>query len=94
VLGVSPDPVPELRAFADKYGLPFTLLSDVDHQVAERYGVWTQVKVGDRMLWGNERSTVLIDPEGVVARVFPSVDPTTHDELLLGALAESGARAG
>jgi thioredoxin-dependent peroxiredoxin len=88
VLGVSPDPVPELRAFADKYGLAFTLLSDTDHRVAERYGVWTELDLGDRVLWGNQRSTVLVDPLGNVARVFPEVRPDEHDELVLAALAE------
>jgi peroxiredoxin Q/BCP len=78
VLGVSPDPVADLRAFADKYGLPFTLLSDEGAEVAQLYGVWT-----GRM----ERSTFLIDPEGVVARVFRRVKPDEHDDLLLGALA-------
>lgn len=90
VLGVSPDPVSELRAFADKYGLAFTLLSDESHEVAERYGVWAEIPVGDRLLWGNRRSTVLIDPEGQVARVFEKVDARKHDELMLGALREAG----
>jgi thioredoxin-dependent peroxiredoxin len=94
VLGVSPDPVPELRAFADKYGLAFTLLSDIDHRVAERYGVWTKLKLGGRVLWGNQRSTVLVDPLGNVARVFPDVKPDEHDELVLAALAEPGGVIG
>jgi thioredoxin-dependent peroxiredoxin len=87
VLGVSPDPVAELRAFADKYGLPFTLLSDPRGEVAARYGVWVEKSRGERTFWGNERSTFLIDPEGVVARVFRSVKPDEHDDLVLGALA-------
>jgi peroxiredoxin Q/BCP len=90
VLGVSPDPVSELRAFADKYGLAFTLLSDEGHEVAERYRVWAEISVGERRIWGNRRSTVLIDPEGKVARVFEQVNPTEHDELVLGALRELG----
>lgn len=88
VLGVSPDPVEDLRAFADKYGLAFTLLSDEGHRVAERYGVWGERTVGDRKVWGNRRSTVLIDPNGTVSRVFPDVDPRSHDELVLEALGE------
>ena len=93
-----PDPVSELRAFADKYGLAFTLLSDTDHRVAERYGVWSKLNLGGRVLWGNQRSTVLVDPLGNVARVFPDVRPDEHDELVLAALAEprgviSGVRA-
>jgi thioredoxin-dependent peroxiredoxin len=93
VLGVSPDPVDELRAFADKYGLAFTLLSDEGHEVAEAYGVWDERQVGDRKVWGNHRSTVLIDPDGQIATVFPDVKPDEHDELVLGALAELGAAA-
>jgi thioredoxin-dependent peroxiredoxin len=93
VLGVSPDPVSELRAFADKNGLPFSLLSDEGHEVAERYGVWDELPLGERRVWGNRRSTALIDPEGRIAQVFPDVKPDEHDELLLGALAEFGAVA-
>jgi peroxiredoxin Q/BCP len=78
VLGISPDPVEDLRAFADKYGLAFTLLADEGAEVAKLYGVWT----------GHiERTTFLIDPDGVVARVFPRVKPAEHDDLVLGALA-------
>jgi peroxiredoxin Q/BCP len=95
VLGVSPDSVDELRAFADKFGLAFTLLSDADHATAEAYGVWGPTFVGDRKLLGIRRSTALIDPEGTIARIFPDVDPAEHDELLLGALRElSNAAAG
>jgi thioredoxin-dependent peroxiredoxin len=87
VLGVSPDPVADLRVFADKYGLPFTLLSDAGGEVAMRYGVWGERSIRGRRFWGNERTTFLIDPEGVVARVFPRVRPDEHDDLVLGALA-------
>jgi len=93
VLGVSPDSVEELRAFADKYGLAFTLLSDEGGRVAESYGVWDEIQVGDLKVWGNRRSTALIDPDGRIARVFPDVKPDEHDELVLGALAEFGAVA-
>jgi thioredoxin-dependent peroxiredoxin len=91
VLGVSPDPVPDLRAFADKYGLPFTLLSDKGGRVAERYGAWVEKKMSGRTWWGNQRSTVLVDPEGTVAKVFSRVKPAEHDDLLLEALRELGA---
>jgi len=91
VLGISPDPVDELRAFADKYGLAFTLLSDESHEVADTYGVWDELQLGDLKVWGNRRSTALIDPEGRIATVFPDVRPDAHDQLVLGALAELGA---
>lgn len=93
VVGVSPDTVEDLRAFADKYGLAFTLLADADHQVAERYGVWVEKHRDGRTWWGNRRSTALIDPEGNIARVFEDVDPAGHDELMLGALRKAAASA-
>jgi peroxiredoxin Q/BCP len=88
ILGVSPDSVEDLRAFADKYGLAFTLLADAGHEVAELYGAWVEKSMGGNTWWGNERSTVLVDPDGNIARVFPKVKPAEHDELLLGALRE------
>jgi len=88
VLGVSPDPVPDLRAFADKYGLAFTLLSDEGGEVAQRYGAWVEKNRYGRTYYGNQRSSVLVDPEGKVARVFRNVKPAEHDELVLGALRE------
>jgi peroxiredoxin Q/BCP len=88
VLGVSPDSVADLRAFADKYGLAFTLLSDEGAEVAKRYGVWVEKNNFGRTYFGNQRSSALVDPDGNVARVFPNVKPTEHDDLVLGALAE------
>ena len=87
VLGVSRDPVPRLRAFADKYGLAFPLLSDEDHAVAEAYGVWVEKSMYGRKFFGNERATFVIDGEGVVREVLRKVKPAEHDELVLGALA-------
>jgi peroxiredoxin Q/BCP len=88
VLGVSPDSVADLRKFADKYGLAFTLLSDPGGEVAQRYGAWVEKKNFGRTYFGNERSSVLVDPEGNVARVFPKVKPAEHDDLVLQALKE------
>jgi thioredoxin-dependent peroxiredoxin len=86
ILGISPDKSPRLKKFDDKYGLGFTLLSDEDHAVAEKYGVWVEKKNYGRTSWGNQRTTFIIDGEGRVARVFPKVSPKTHDEIVLGAL--------
>jgi peroxiredoxin Q/BCP len=91
VLGVSPDQPKNLRKFADKYDLPFTLLSDPDHALAEAYGVWVEKKNYGRTYFGNERTTFVIDGEGKIARVFPKVSPKTHDEVVLEALAELAA---
>jgi thioredoxin-dependent peroxiredoxin len=76
VLGISPDSVASLRKFADKYGLPFTLLSDPGGEVMRRY------------FDGKERSSALVDPEGNVARVFRKVKPVEHDDMVLSALKE------
>jgi thioredoxin-dependent peroxiredoxin len=76
VLGISKDPVEDLRAFADKYGLPFTLLSDEGNAVKQQYGA-------------GKRSTVIVDPDGNVADVFPSVKPDEHDDLVLGSLRQT-----
>jgi len=93
VLGVSPDEPDKLRKFADKYGLPFTLLGDADHSVAESYGTWVEKKNYGKTYMGVQRSTFVIDPDGVVRHVIPRVKPDTHDETVLGALRELGAAA-
>jgi peroxiredoxin Q/BCP len=87
VFGVSPDPVAKLAKFADKYGLAFTLLADVDHAVAESYGVWVEKSMYGRTYWGNSRTTFIIDRDGVVAHVIAKVTPATHDDEVLAALA-------
>jgi peroxiredoxin Q/BCP len=88
VLGVSPDKPEALRKFADKYGLPFTLLGDTDHAVADAYGTWVEKQNYGKTYMGNQRATFLIDPEGVVRHVIPKVKPETHDEDVLKALAD------
>lgn len=93
VLGVSPDPVDDTRRFADEHDLGFRLLSDPDHAVAERYGVWIEKTVEGRSLWGNERTTFVIGPDGRVRRVLRAVKADAHDELVLGAL-RAGGREG
>jgi peroxiredoxin Q/BCP len=89
VLGVSPDPVAKVARFDQKYGLDFPLLADEDHRVAEQYGVWVQKSMYGRTYMGNERTTFVIGPDGVVREVLRKVKPAEHDELVLGAL--SGA---
>jgi thioredoxin-dependent peroxiredoxin len=88
VVGVSPDEVADVKKFAAKHELGFTLLADADHSVAEKYGTWTEKSMYGKKYWGVQRATFLIDPEGKVARVFPKVQPAKHDGLVLGALAE------
>jgi thioredoxin-dependent peroxiredoxin len=86
VLGVSPDTEASHVKFKEKYGLPFTLLADPEHEVAEQYGVWGEKKYMGRTYMGVERSTFLIDPEGRIAKVMRRVKPDTHAERVLAEL--------
>jgi peroxiredoxin Q/BCP len=87
VLGVSPDEESSHVKFKEKYGLPFTLLADSEHEVADQYGVWGERKYMGKTYWGIERSTFLIDEEGRIAKVMRRVKPDTHAEQVLAALA-------
>lgn len=78
VLGISPDSVESHRAFADKFDLPFRLLADADHTVAERYGVWKQKSMFGNKYWGNARTTFVIDEDGRVTHILEKVKPITH----------------
>jgi thioredoxin-dependent peroxiredoxin len=93
VLGVSPDPVKEVKKFHGKQSLSFTLLADEDHAVAERYGVWVEKSMYGRTYWGNARATFVIDEEGVVRHLIPKASPKTHDDVVLKALDELAAAA-
>jgi peroxiredoxin Q/BCP len=84
VLGVSPDPVKSHVRFREKYDLPFTLLADTDHAVAEKYGVWKEKSMYGRKYWGNERTTFVIDESGAIAHVLPKVKPAEHAGQVLG----------
>jgi peroxiredoxin Q/BCP len=86
VLGVSPDNPRKHAKFRDKYGLPFTLLADEDHAVAEAYGVWVEKSMLGKKYMGIERSTFVIDADGNVAKVMRRVKPDTHADDVLGAL--------
>ena len=94
VLGVSPDPVGPVKKFHDKFGLHFTLLADEDHKVCERYGVWVEKNRYGRTYWGAQRSTFIIDADGVVSHVILKVSPKTHDDEVLAALKELSAAPG
>ena len=73
ILGVSRDSVSSHKKFEQNYGLPFTLLSDPDREVIEKYGVWQEKKNYGKVTMGIVRSTYLIDENGVVAKVFSAV---------------------
>jgi thioredoxin-dependent peroxiredoxin len=86
VLGISPDPVAKVKKFHEKFSLDFALLADEDHAVAEAYGVWVEKSMYGRKYLGNERTTFVIDAEGVVAEVLRKVKPAEHDERVLRSL--------
>ncbi len=86
ILGVSPDKPATLAKFKDKFKLSFTLLSDVDHKVAEAYGTWVEKSMYGRTYMGMERSTFLIGKDGKIRRIFRKVKPDGHAEEVLQAL--------
>jgi peroxiredoxin Q/BCP len=88
IIGISPDQPEKLARFDEKYGLGFTLLSDPDHEVAEKYGVWGEkVNYGKRYM-GIIRSAFLIDEKGKVSHAWPKISPKDTPTKLLKALAE------
>jgi len=87
VLGVSPDDVTSHRAFADKYDLPHTLLADVDKEVMTTYGAWGEKVLYGKTSIGVKRSTVLVDADGTVAKVWKRATPKTHADAVLKATA-------
>ncbi|HKU56836.1 MAG TPA: thioredoxin-dependent thiol peroxidase [Gaiellaceae bacterium] len=87
VFGVSPDSEAKHAKFKDKYDLPFTLLADPEHEVAERYGVWGEKRYMGRTYTGVNRTTFLVAPDGTVAKVLQKVKPERHAEDVLAALA-------
>lgn len=86
VLGISADSVASHARFKSKYDLPFTLLADTEHAVAERYGVWKPKKFAGKSFFGIVRATFLIDAEGRIAKVWPKVDPAKHAGWVLAEL--------
>jgi peroxiredoxin Q/BCP len=86
VLGVSPDSESSHVKFKEKYGLPFTLLADADHAVAELYGVWGEKTFAGKTYLGVNRSTFVIGADGNVAKVMHDVKPASHADDVLAAL--------
>jgi thioredoxin-dependent peroxiredoxin len=86
VLGVSPDDEDSHAKFKSKYSLPFTLLADPDHRVADQYGVWGEREYAGKKYMGINRSTFVIDREGRVAKTLYGVKPQGHAEKVLAAL--------
>jgi peroxiredoxin Q/BCP len=86
VLGVSPDAPKKIAKFDVKFSLGFPLLGDEDHAVAEAYGVWVKKSMYGREYLGNERTTFVIGPDGVITDILRKVKPAEHDGLVLAAL--------
>jgi thioredoxin-dependent peroxiredoxin len=86
VIGISADSVASHQKFKQKYNLGFTLLSDPDKEVIEKYGVWKEKNMYGKKMMGVERTTFIIDEQGKIAHVFPKVKVDGHTEEVLKAL--------
>jgi thioredoxin-dependent peroxiredoxin len=89
VLGVSPDDEASHVKFKEKYDLPFTLIADPEHEIAERYGTWGEKSYMGKTYWGVSRTTFLIASDGTVMKVMHEVKPDTHADDVLAALASA-----
>ena len=86
VLGVSKDSVASHKKFQDKYGLPFTLLSDTEKTVLQAYDVWKEKKLYGKVSMGVVRSTYLIDEQGIIVKAMGKVKPVENPAQMLEAL--------
>ena len=86
VLGVSKDTVASHKRFEEKYGLPFTLLSDVEKTVIQAYEVWKEKKLYGKVSMGVVRTTYLIDEDGIIAKAFGKVKAAENPAQMLGEL--------
>ncbi len=88
ILGISPDSIESHKKFADKFDLPFRLLSDEKKLVLEKYGVWKEKSMYGRKYMGVERSTFIIDKTGKVRKIFRKVKVADHNKEVMEALKE------
>jgi thioredoxin-dependent peroxiredoxin len=91
VWGISPQAASSKKAFREKFHLPFVLLADEDHAVAETYGVWVEKQNYGKTYMGVGRTTFLVDPEGRIARTWEKVKPEGHAADVIAALDEAQA---
>jgi peroxiredoxin Q/BCP len=89
VVGISPDDAAAQMKFKQKYSLPFPLLADVGHKVAEAYGVWKEKNLYGKTTMGIERTTFIIDAQGKIQKIFPKVKVEGHADEVLAALESS-----
>jgi peroxiredoxin Q/BCP len=83
ILGISPDDPKSHAKFAEKFALPFPLLADIDHKIAEAYGAWREKKNYGKTYMGIQRSTFVIDKHGRIAKIYPNVKVDQHAEKVL-----------
>ena len=88
IIGVSIDSVESHKKFADKYKLPFNLLSDDKKEVVEKYGVWKEKNMYGKKYMGIERTTFIINAEGKISKIFPKVKVEEHNKEVMDALKE------
>jgi thioredoxin-dependent peroxiredoxin len=88
IVGASPDTVEAQAKFKKKYDLPFPLLADADHKMAEAYGVWKEKNMYGKKSMGIERTTFILDAEGKIQKIFPRVKVEGHADEVLAALKE------
>ncbi len=86
VLGISTDGEKSHKKFEEKYALPFSLLADIEKKVVQAYGVWSPKKFMGREFLGTQRSSFLINPDGVIVKVYEKVKPELHAENVLSDL--------
>ena len=86
ILGVSPDVSKAQLKFAEKFDLPYRLLADAEHTVAEAYGVWIEKSMYGKKYMGVERTTFVIGPDGKITHIFRKVKPEGHAEEVLQAI--------
>ena len=83
ILGISPDDPTSHQKFATKFELPFTLLADPEHDVADKYGVWAEKNMYGRKFWGIKRTTFIVDEEGKIQEIYKKVNTDTHSKDIL-----------
>jgi thioredoxin-dependent peroxiredoxin len=90
ILGISPDTPKAQSKFAEKFGLPYRLLADADHAIAEQYGVWAEKSMYGKKYMGVDRTTFVIGKDGRIAQIFRKVKPENHADEVLAAIKAAG----
>ena len=86
IFGISPDTPKDQGKFAEKFGLPYRLLADADHAIAESYGVWAEKSMYGKKYMGIERTTFVIGKDGKLTQIFHKVKPENHADEVLAAI--------